>query len=107
MYRRVAGKRNFNSSILSTVHEYCLVSCFAQPYFFFASQCISISSRLVPQFLSILLFYLHSLYCILFLGLVDLPLDFFCAPHVCARTVVTARVVDSMSGRVFADKLEV
>jgi hypothetical protein len=29
----------------------------------------------------ITLFYLHSLYCIFYLGLVDLPLDFFCAPH--------------------------
>jgi hypothetical protein len=83
------------------------VLCLAlRTLFFFCSQRISISP-LVPHFLSILLFYLHSLYCILYLCLVDLPLDFFYAPRVCAHTVVIARVVDSMSGRVFADKLEV
>jgi len=59
------------------------------------------TSPLVPHFLSILLFYLHSLYFILYLGLVDLPLDFFCILH------VIARVVDSMPGRVLADEMEV
>jgi hypothetical protein len=42
-------------------------------FFFWLSMHLSISP-LVPHFLSILLFYLHSLYCILYLGLVDLPL---------------------------------
>jgi hypothetical protein len=67
-------------------------------FFFWLSMHVSISP-LVLHFLSILLSYLHPLYCILYLGLVDL--GFFCAPH------VIARVANSMSGLVFADELEV
>jgi len=80
MYRRVAGKRNFNSSILSTVHEYCLVSCLAHPFLpFDASPYIPFSSTLLVY---IAQFYLHSLCCILYLGLVDLPFTFFVL-HTC------------------------
>lgn len=71
------------------------VMCLALHAFFFspfnASPYIPFSSTFLVY---IAQFYLHF---ILYLGLVDLPLDFFCASHICVRAVVIARVFDSMS----------
>ena len=53
MYRREVGKRNFNSCILSTVHDYCLVS------FFFA-----LDASLYIRFSFIFLVYITRSICI-------------------------------------------
>jgi hypothetical protein len=57
MYRRAAGKRSFSSSVLSIVHEYCLVSCFAHPFFFLA-----LDASLYIPFSSTLLVYIAVLF---------------------------------------------
>lgn len=77
------------STVLCLALHTLFLSFDASPYIPFSSTLLVYISQ----------FYLHSLSCILYLGLVDLPFV-FCAPHVCVRAAVIARVVDFMSSRV-------
>jgi hypothetical protein len=75
------------------------VLCLALRTFFFFF--LALSASLYIPFSSTLLVYITVLFAFTILHSLPRPLAFLCAPH------VITRVVDSMSGRVLADEMEV